>query len=98
MTKTVAVGTIHACRHPAGGFLRMVSAPGDCRRRETAISWNVSGPPGPAGEKGEKGDPGAAGPAGPQGAAGPAGPAGAPGPQGDKGGPRPTNSRGEALG
>ena len=92
-----AVGTIHACRHPAGGFLRMVSAPGDCRRRETAISWNVSGPPGPAGEKGEKGDPGAAGPAGPQGPAGPTGPAGPQGPKGDKGDPGTTISGVEAL-
>jgi hypothetical protein len=52
---------IHACKHPSGGWLRQVSAPSECRRRETAVSWNV------AGEKGEKGDPGPAGPPGPKG-------------------------------
>jgi hypothetical protein len=55
---------IHACKHPSGGWLRQVSAPSQCRRRETAISWNV------AGAKGEKGDPGPAGPPGPKGDAG----------------------------
>jgi Lamin Tail Domain len=52
---------IHACQHPSGGWLRQVSAPMQCRRRETAVSWNV------AGEKGEKGDPGPAGPPGSKG-------------------------------
>jgi Lamin Tail Domain len=52
---------IHACKHPSGGWLRQVSAPSQCRRRETAVSWNV------AGEKGEKGDPGPPGPPGPKG-------------------------------
>jgi hypothetical protein len=52
---------IHACKHPSGGWLRQVSEPAQCRRRETAVSWNV------AGAKGEKGDPGAPGPAGPPG-------------------------------
>jgi hypothetical protein len=55
---------IHACKHPSGGWLRQVSAPSQCRRRETAVSWNV------AGEKGEKGDPGPAGPPGPPGVKG----------------------------
>jgi hypothetical protein len=58
---------IHACKHPSGGWLRQVASPDQCRRRETAVSWNI------AGEKGEKGDPGPAGPAGP------AGPKGDPG-------------------
>jgi Lamin Tail Domain len=58
---------IHACKHPSGGWLRQVSAPSQCRRREIAVSWNV------AGEKGEKGDPGPAGPAGPPGPKGDAG-------------------------
>jgi Lamin Tail Domain len=52
---------IHACKHPSGGWLRQVAASTQCRRRETAVSWNV------AGEKGEKGDPGPAGPPGPKG-------------------------------
>jgi large repetitive protein len=58
---------IHACKHPSGGWLRQVTSAGQCRRRETAVSWNV------AGEKGEKGDPGPAGPAGPAGPKGDAG-------------------------
>jgi hypothetical protein len=58
---------IHACKHPSGGWLRQVAGPEQCRRRETAVSWNVQGPkgdpgeagaPGPKGDKGEKGDPG----------------------------------------
>lgn len=52
---------IHACKHPSGGWLRQVSSPTQCRRRETAVSWNI------AGAKGDKGDPGPAGPAGPKG-------------------------------
>ena len=52
---------IHACKHPSGGWLRQVAGPAQCRRRETAVSWNV------AGAKGDKGDPGAPGPAGPPG-------------------------------
>jgi Lamin Tail Domain len=53
---------LHACRHPNGGWLRLVTAPGQCRSREQAVSWNVAGPagePGPAGPPGPKGDPGA---------------------------------------
>jgi hypothetical protein len=48
---------INACKHPSGGWLRQVHDATQCRRRETAVSWNV------AGEKGEKGDPGPSGPA-----------------------------------
>jgi lamin tail-like protein len=58
---------IHACKHPSGGWLRQVSATTQCRRRETAVSWNV------AGAKGDKGDPGAPGPAGPPGPKGDSG-------------------------
>jgi hypothetical protein len=62
-------GVIHACKHPSGGWLRQVAEAGQCRRRETPVSWNVAGPkgdpgaPGPAGAqglKGDKGDPGTA--------------------------------------
>ena len=75
---------IHACKHPSGGWLRMVSGPGVCKRREIAVSWNVSGP---KGDQGEPGPAGPAGPQGPQGERGPAGADGAPGPKGDKGDP-----------
>ena len=56
--------TIHACKHPSGGWLRQVSGPTQCRRREKAVSWNIEGP---KGDKGEPGAPGAPGPAGPKG-------------------------------
>jgi hypothetical protein len=58
---------IHACKHPSGGWLRQVSGDAQCRRRETAVSWNVQGPkgdpgqdgaPGAQGAKGDKGDKG----------------------------------------
>ena len=52
---------IQACRHPNGGWVRIVSAASACRAREQALSWNVAGPagePGPAGPPGPKGDPG----------------------------------------
>jgi lamin tail-like protein len=52
---------IYACRHPNGGWVRLVSSASACRAREQAVSWNVggpAGPPGPAGPQGPKGDPG----------------------------------------
>ena len=45
-----AEDVINACRHPNGGWVRILSAAGSCRPREQAMSWNVAGP---------KGDPGA---------------------------------------
>jgi hypothetical protein len=65
-----APSVIHACKHPSGGWLRQVSGPAQCRRREKAVSWNVTGP------KGDKGDPGEPGAPGAPGAPGPAGPKG----------------------
>jgi hypothetical protein len=62
-----APAVIHACKHPSGGWLRQVSDPTKCHRRETPVSWSV------AGEKGEKGDPGPAGPPGPPGPKGDSG-------------------------
>jgi hypothetical protein len=64
--------------------------------RETAVSWNVQGPPGVPGAVGASG---AVGPAGPQGAPGPAGvqgPAGADGAQGPPGRIGPTGADGAA--
>jgi hypothetical protein len=52
---------ITACRHPNGGWVRIVAAESDCRPREQAVTWNTEGPagaPGPAGPPGPKGDPG----------------------------------------
>jgi Lamin Tail Domain len=59
-----APAVIHACKHPSGGWLRQVSGPTSCRRRETAVSWNIAGP---KGDKGDPGEPGPPGPAGPKG-------------------------------
>ncbi len=59
--------TINACVAKDNGGVRIVKAGVNCRRDETATSWNTTGPTGPAGP---------AGPAGAQGPAGPQGPAG----------------------
>jgi hypothetical protein len=82
-------GEIHACVNP-GGQPRIVGDPGDCRSRETLLTWHIMGPPGPKGDKGEPGPQGPEGPQGPQGEPGPQGPRGEPGPQGEPGtqGPR----------
>jgi Lamin Tail Domain len=56
-----ADSVIQACRHPNGGWVRIVSSEGACRPREQALSWNVQGPkgdPGPEGPPGPEGDPG----------------------------------------
>jgi hypothetical protein len=70
---------IHACRHPQGGWLRVVASATGCKKRERPLSWNKQGPPGPQGPPGAAGAQGPAGPAGEQGPAGPAGPQGEPG-------------------
>jgi hypothetical protein len=76
-----AVTTIQACASRAGGFLRLVARPSDCRRRERSVSWNVRGPQGAPGVAGPAGAAGATGPRGP------VGPSGEPGPKGPKGDP-----------
>ena len=82
---------IHGCVDRHNGQVRIVSPQGHCRRSETALDWNVEGPPGapgPAGTSGPagvNGDPGPAGPAGVNGDPGPAGPPGAPGTPGVSG-------------
>ena len=73
---------IHACVRIADGETRIVPPGRDCRRHETLVVWNVTGPqgpagaPGPAGPEGPSGPQGSTGPAGPPGPAGPAGPGG----------------------
>ena len=62
VTAAAAEEIINACRHPNGGWVRIVASPTACRPREQAVSWNVAGPkgdPGPPGPPGPKGDPGA---------------------------------------
>jgi hypothetical protein len=54
---------ISACAQKGNGSLYLATAKG-CKAGDTAVTWNIQGPPGPPGE------PGAAGPAGPAGPAG----------------------------
>jgi len=55
---------VYACKHPSSGWLRQVSGPAQCRRRETPVNWNIEGA---TGEKGDPGVPGAPGVEGPKG-------------------------------
>jgi len=64
--------TINACVR-ANGDIRLVSAAANCRRDETAISWNTVGPQGLQGTQGLAGRDGHDGQQGPQGVPGPAG-------------------------
>lgn len=87
------VTKIHACVK-SNGEIRIVAASESCKDNQSALDWNIQGPPGPAGPQGAKGDPGPAGPPGPQGPAGPQGPEGVQGPQGPKGDTGPTGPQG----
>jgi len=73
-----ADGVIHAC-YSHSGLVRLEPAEYVCHKKQTAISWNQTGP------QGSQGATGATGPQGPQGAIGPQGPTGATGPQGPAG-------------
>lgn len=57
---------IHSCV-ARDGTVRIVSAAATCKTQETAVDWNIAGPPGPQGDQGLPGQPGAAGEAGPRG-------------------------------
>ncbi|MEX2431573.1 MAG: type VI secretion system tube protein Hcp [Dehalococcoidia bacterium] len=46
---------LHACAG-ANGSLRLVGDANECRRNESAVSWNVEGPAGPQGPAGREGD------------------------------------------
>jgi hypothetical protein len=93
-----AGGVINACVSNAG--VVTIPSSGTCRPTETALQWNIQGPPGPAGAQGPQGAVGPPGPIGPQGAAGPqglagaGGPAGAVGPDGAVGPAGPTGPQG----
>ena len=89
-------GRITACVLKKSGVMRMVPAPSFCKKKERAVTWNVSGPAGlsgdrgprgPQGDKGDKGDPGLPGAPGVPGDKGDPGVPGAPGVPGDKGDP-----------
>jgi hypothetical protein len=83
-------GVIYACIQGGDdddGKVRIVSKPNACRKRESAISWNVQGPAGPAGAAGPKGATGSPGAPGQQGIPGVQGVQGTPGAQGIPGAP-----------
>ncbi len=77
-------GTITGC-YLSNGNLRVVDAPGDCKKNETTLTWNKTGPEGQAGIQGEQGPQGIQGEVGPQGDQGPQGIQGEVGPQGEQG-------------
>jgi len=65
--------------------MRLVDSPDDCKRKETAVTWSITGPqgvPGLQGEAGADGDPGIQGEPGADGIDGQTGPAGPAGPAG----------------
>jgi hypothetical protein len=73
-------GIIHSCFDNDNGKLRVIDPTGQtCKRDETALQWNQTGPQGPKGDPGMQGAPGLPGEPGAQGPAGSPGPAGAPG-------------------
>jgi hypothetical protein len=73
-------GVISGCYVKSGGVLRVIdSSVTTCKKDETSLNWNQTGPAGPTGPAGSTGPAGPAGPAGPTGATGPQGPQGATG-------------------
>jgi hypothetical protein len=46
---------IHACVRSRDGRVRIVDASQSCRKNETALAWNIQGPPGPPGPAGPAG-------------------------------------------
>ncbi len=77
-------GAIAGCVKKSTGHLRVVDEGTSCRRNESSLVWNQTGP---KGETGATGAQGPAGPAGPQGPTGPAGPAGSGGGSAEPGSP-----------
>jgi type VI secretion system Hcp family effector len=77
-----SAGVIHGC-YDNHGSLRVINAPSEsCKKSETAISWNRTGPAGAPGLPGAQGPQGIAGPTG---ATGATGAQGIPGPTGATG-------------
>src|SRR5262245_4217501 len=89
-------GVIHACIDGKGNTRIIDVAVESCRKGETPLSWNQTGPQGPAGAPGATGATGATGPQGPAGATGPAGAAGLPGADGVPGATGATGPQGPA--
>lgn len=66
----VASGQLTACVVKKSGAMRLVTSAGSCKKKERAVSWNVTGPAGAPGAAGAQGAQGAQGLAGAQGAQG----------------------------
>jgi hypothetical protein len=88
-------GKIHGCVVSTSGYVRIVGANDTCKKGETPIDWNITGPTGPAGPTGSAGPVGSTGSTGPAGPSGPEGPAGSNGPEGPTGQAGPTGATGE---
>ena len=91
-------GVIHGCYTADEGTLRLIDPQLDqrCKREETAIKWNQTGPQGPQGVP-APGPPGTKGDPGPQGPQGLTGDPGAPGMKGDTGPQGPVGPAGPAA-
>jgi hypothetical protein len=72
-TRIAEAEVIYACTNKKTGELFEVAGPGDCKKNQTPVSWNIQGPAGPTGPTGPTS---ATGPTGPTGATGPTGPTG----------------------
>jgi len=48
-TSVAEAQVVYACANKNTGELFKVANPGDCKKNQTPVSWNVQGPPGPAG-------------------------------------------------
>ncbi|HSO03626.1 MAG TPA: hypothetical protein VLQ92_04020 [Candidatus Limnocylindrales bacterium] len=79
MAAAASSGEITACAQKSNGKMRLLKPGKKCKRTETTVTWNVTGPQGPAGPVGPTG------PAGPQGLQGPKGDKGDPGEPGEPG-------------
>ena len=56
-TEAAPPAVIYACVTKHADLVRIVDATDPCRRPETRITWNVTGPPGPQGPAGPAGPP-----------------------------------------
>jgi hypothetical protein len=65
-------GVIHGCYPPSGKLRVIDNATAACKRNETRLDWNQTGPTGPAGPAGTQGAKGDTGATEPAGAPGPA--------------------------
>jgi len=92
VAQTTGAPPINACVHKETGAVRIVGSTSECRAQETALTWNVQGPPGPIGPAGAPGSPGDEGPAGPEGPPGVPGAQGPEGPEGPEGPPGPAGA------